>query len=119
MTAKYGKGISEAAVNNKLDSPHQVNQHLIEKLCISTPKQILIERCFYYIPSCFFRYLIAIAEKYGVPFKPNMEIVKDDEICQAEVMLAEFCGNARRVSAPIDSAVGILLVGNLIFVDHQ
>lgn len=98
---KYGKAIAQAAVDNKLEAPLQLSPVLLKKVSICTPEKILKERYVnYFLDLLLFRYLIVIAQKYNVDFKPDLEIVGEDEVSLGEMMLAEFCAAKPLPSAP-------------------
>ncbi|KAK6044353.1 hypothetical protein COOONC_18142, partial [Cooperia oncophora] len=62
LTIKYGKPFAEAARANQLEFPAKVS-----------PK-----------------YMIEIAASAGVPFVPDPDVMRDDEVAQAEKMLIDF-----------------------------
>ncbi|EPB72431.1 hypothetical protein ANCCEY_08464 [Ancylostoma ceylanicum] len=81
LTIKYGKPFAEAARANQLEFPAKVSPKLISKLSVSAPPKVLVER---------FAYMIEIAASAGVPFTPDPDVMRDDEVAQAEKMLIDF-----------------------------
>ncbi|KAK6758300.1 hypothetical protein RB195_015859 [Necator americanus] len=79
LTIKYGKPFAEAARANQLEFPAKVSPKLISKLSVSAPPKVLVER-----------YMIEIAASAGVPFTPDPDVMRDDEVAQAEKMLIDF-----------------------------
>ncbi|VDN03034.1 unnamed protein product [Thelazia callipaeda] len=79
LTLKYGKTFAEAARSNQLEYPAKVSPKLISKLSIQAPPKILVER-----------YLIEIAKCAGIPFTPDPNIMREDEVAAAEQMLIDF-----------------------------
>ncbi|GMT08832.1 hypothetical protein PFISCL1PPCAC_129 [Pristionchus fissidentatus] len=82
LTVKYGKVLAEAARANQLEYPAKVNPKLMAKLNVSAPPRLLVEK-----------YLIHIAQAAGVPFKPDPDVMREDEVAQAEALLIEFKKN--------------------------
>ncbi|CAD6186650.1 unnamed protein product [Caenorhabditis auriculariae] len=79
LTVKYGKPFAEAARGNQLEFPAKVNPKLIAKLSVAAPPKLLVER-----------YMIEIATAAGVPFVPDPDIMREDEVHQAEQILIDF-----------------------------
>uniref|UniRef100_A0A7I4YXK5 IST1 homolog n=1 Tax=Haemonchus contortus TaxID=6289 RepID=A0A7I4YXK5_HAECO len=79
LTVKYGKPFAEAARANQLEFPAKVSPKLISKLSAAAPPKLLVER-----------YMIEIAASAGVPFVPDPDVMRDDEVAQAEQMLIDF-----------------------------
>ncbi|KHJ96510.1 hypothetical protein OESDEN_03534 [Oesophagostomum dentatum] len=79
LTIKYGKPFAEAARANQLEFPAKVSPKLISKLSVAAPPKVLVER-----------YMIEIAASAGVPFTPDPDVMRDDEVAQAEKMLIDF-----------------------------
>lgn len=79
LTIKYGKPFAEAARANQLEFPAKVSPKLISKLSVAAPPKLLVER-----------YMIEIAASAGVPFVPDPDVMRDDEVAQAEKMLIDF-----------------------------
>ncbi|VDL65390.1 unnamed protein product [Nippostrongylus brasiliensis] len=79
LTVKYGKPFAEAARANQLEFPAKVSPKLIAKLSVAAPPKVLVER-----------YMIEIASSAGVPFVPDPDVMRDDEVAQAEKMLIDF-----------------------------
>lgn len=81
LTQKYGKQFAEAARMNQLPEPSRVSPKLIQKLSISAPSKILVEK-----------YLIEIARCSNIDFTPDPKIMRDDEdeIANAERNLINF-----------------------------
>ncbi|KAI1727892.1 regulator of vps4 activity in the MVB pathway domain-containing protein [Ditylenchus destructor] len=81
LTQKYGKQFAEAARMNQLPEPSRVSPKLIQKLSVSAPSKILVEK-----------YLIEIARCANVPFTPDSKVMRDDddEIATAERNLINF-----------------------------
>ncbi|CAI4231556.1 unnamed protein product [Auanema sp. JU1783] len=88
LTTKYGKPFAEAARGNQLDYPAKVNPKLIQKLSVSAPPKLLVER-----------YLILISDAAGIPFTPDPDVMREDEIAQAEKLLIDF-KNAGELTNP-------------------
>ncbi|TKR86477.1 hypothetical protein L596_011065 [Steinernema carpocapsae] len=86
LTVKYGKPFAEAARSNQLEYPAKVSPKLISKLSVSAPNKILVER-----------YLIEIARSAGIPFTPDADVMREDEVAAAEQLLIDFKnqGNAQ------------------------
>jgi len=81
LTQKYGKQFAEAARMNQLPEPSRVSPKLIQKLSVSAPSKILVEK-----------YLKEIARAGGVDFTPDPKVMRDDddEIASAERNLVNF-----------------------------
>ncbi|KAI1727333.1 regulator of vps4 activity in the MVB pathway domain-containing protein [Ditylenchus destructor] len=81
LTQKYGKQFAEAARMNQLPEPSRVSPKLIQKLSVSAPSKILVEK-----------YLIEIARCANVSFTPDSKVMRDDEdeIATAERNLINF-----------------------------
>ncbi|OZC07961.1 hypothetical protein X798_05068 [Onchocerca flexuosa] len=79
LTMKYGKTFAEAARNNQLEYPAKVSTKLIAKLSVQAPPKLLVER-----------YMIEIAKSAGIPFTPDPNIMREDEVAAAEQMLIDF-----------------------------
>ncbi|CAG9535663.1 unnamed protein product [Cercopithifilaria johnstoni] len=79
LTMKYGKTFAEAARNNQLEYPAKVSPKLIAKLGVQAPPKLLVER-----------YMIEIAKSAGIPFTPDPNIMREDEVAAAEQMLIDF-----------------------------
>jgi vacuolar protein sorting-associated protein IST1 len=81
LQQKYGKQYAEAARMNQLPEPSRVSPKLIQKLSVSAPSKILVEK-----------YLIEIAKSAGIPFTPDEKVLRDDddEIAAAERNLINF-----------------------------
>uniref|UniRef100_A0A7E4V9B1 IST1 homolog n=1 Tax=Panagrellus redivivus TaxID=6233 RepID=A0A7E4V9B1_PANRE len=81
LTHKYGKPFAEAARMNQLTEPAKVSPKLLQKLGISSPSPVLVEK-----------YLIEICRCANVPFTPDPKIMRDDddEIALAQRNLAAF-----------------------------
>ncbi|CAJ0939432.1 unnamed protein product, partial [Mesorhabditis belari] len=79
LTHKYKKPFAEAARANQLEAPAKVSPKLIQKLDIAAPPKPLVER-----------YLIEIASAAGIPFTPDPNVMREDEVSQAEKMLIKF-----------------------------
>lgn len=79
LTLKYGKPFAEAARANQLEFPAKVAPKLIAKLSVQAPPKLLVER-----------YLIEIAKSAGIPFTPDPNVMREDEVAAAEQMLIDF-----------------------------
>ncbi|CAN99697.1 IST1 homolog [Caenorhabditis elegans] len=79
LTIKYGKPFAEAARANQLEFPARVNPKIISKLGAAAPPKLLVER-----------YMIEIAAAAGVPFVPDPDVMREDEVHQAEQILIDF-----------------------------
>uniref|UniRef100_A0A0N5AFL2 IST1 homolog n=1 Tax=Syphacia muris TaxID=451379 RepID=A0A0N5AFL2_9BILA len=79
LTVKYGKPFAEAARANQLEYPAKVSPKLISKLSVHTPPKLLVER-----------YMIEIAKSAGIPFTPDPNVMREDEVAAAEQMLIDF-----------------------------
>uniref|UniRef100_A0AC34G1W0 IST1 homolog n=1 Tax=Panagrolaimus sp. ES5 TaxID=591445 RepID=A0AC34G1W0_9BILA len=81
LTLKYGKPFAEAARMNQLTEPAKVAPKLVQKLSVSAPSKLLVEK-----------YLIAICRCANVPFEPDEKVMRedDDEIALAERNLNNF-----------------------------
>ncbi|VDM50258.1 unnamed protein product, partial [Toxocara canis] len=79
LTLKYGKPFAEAARANQLEYPAKVSPKLIAKLSVQAPPKLLVER-----------YLIEIAKSAGIPFTPDPNVMREDEVAAAEQMLIDF-----------------------------
>lgn len=79
LTIKYGKPFAEAARANQLEYPARVNPKVISKLGAAAPPKLLVER-----------YMIEIAAAAGVPFVPDPDVMREDEVHQAEQILIDF-----------------------------
>ncbi|XP_013780566.1 IST1 homolog [Limulus polyphemus] len=82
LTLKYGKPYAQAACENALNT---VNEKLVHKLSVQAPPKILVEK-----------YLIEIAKSHNVPYEPDPDIMKEDEVMAAEASqdtLINFDGN--------------------------
>lgn len=79
LTIKYGKPFAEAARANQLEFPARVNPKVISKLGAAAPPKLLVER-----------YMIEIAAAAGVPFVPDPDVMREDEVHQAEQILIDF-----------------------------
>ncbi|CAI2355371.1 unnamed protein product [Caenorhabditis sp. 36 PRJEB53466] len=79
LTIKYGKPFAEAARANQLEYPARVNPKIISKLGAQAPPKLLVER-----------YMIEIAAAAGVPFVPDPDVMREDEVHQAEQILIDF-----------------------------
>ncbi|VDK72409.1 unnamed protein product [Litomosoides sigmodontis] len=79
LTMKYGKAFAEAARNNQLEYPAKVSPKLIAKLSVQAPPKLLVER-----------YMIEIAKCAGIPFTPDPNVMREDEVAAAEQMLIDF-----------------------------
>ncbi|GMT08129.1 hypothetical protein PENTCL1PPCAC_30303, partial [Pristionchus entomophagus] len=82
LTSKYSKVFAESARANQLEYPAKVNPKLMAKLNVAAPPRLLVEK-----------YLIHIAQAAGVPFTPDPDVMREDEVAQAEQMLIEFKKN--------------------------
>jgi len=76
LTAKYGKPFADACRENKLG---RVNPKLLHKLAVHAPPKILVEK-----------YMVEIAKSHNVPFTPDPNVMRDDEVAAAEAMLIDF-----------------------------
>ncbi|CAJ0591465.1 unnamed protein product [Cylicocyclus nassatus] len=74
LTIKYGKPFAEAARANQLEFPAKVAPKLISKLSVAAPP----------------KYMIEIAASIVVPFTPDPNVMRNDEVAQAEKMLIDF-----------------------------
>ncbi|KAG1665313.1 IST1 [Nymphon striatum] len=72
LTHKYGKPYTQAVRENCLKT---VNEKLMRKLGVEAPPKLLVER-----------YMIEIAKIHNVPFEPDPEIMRHDEIMAAEAI---------------------------------
>ncbi|KAL3072306.1 hypothetical protein niasHT_039123 [Heterodera trifolii] len=81
LTHKYGKQFAEAARMNQLPEPSRVSPKLVQKLSVSAPSKLLVEK-----------YLVTIAQSAGVDFAPDAKVMRedDDEIARAERNLINF-----------------------------
>ncbi|PAV64442.1 hypothetical protein WR25_07029 [Diploscapter pachys] len=79
LTLKYGKPFAEAARANQLEYPAKVNPKLVAKLSVAAPPKLLVER-----------YMIEIAASANVPFTPDPDVMREDEVHQAEKILIDF-----------------------------
>ncbi|XP_076348387.1 IST1 homolog [Tachypleus tridentatus] len=70
LTLKYGKPYAQAACENALNT---VNEKLVHKLSVQAPPKVLVEK-----------YLIEIAKSHNVPYEPDPDIMKEDEVMAAE-----------------------------------
>jgi len=75
LTQKYGKQYCEAARMNQLPEPSRVSPKLIQKLAVTAPSKLLVEK-----------YLIEIAKCAGIEFTPDQKIMREDD---SEVAIAE------------------------------
>ncbi|XP_023240299.1 IST1 homolog [Centruroides sculpturatus] len=75
LTSKYGKPYAQAARENALKT---VNDKLIHKLSVQAPSKILVEK-----------YLIEIAKSHNVQYEPDPDVMKEDELMNAEVEPAD------------------------------
>lgn len=75
LTSKYGKPYAQAVRENALKT---VNDKLIRKLSIQAPSKKLVEN-----------YLIEIARSHNVPYEPDSDIMKEDEILNAEALSSD------------------------------
>jgi len=76
LTAKYGKPFADACREDQLG---KVNPKLKHKLSVHAPPKILVEK-----------YMVEIARSHNVPFVPDPNVMRDDEIATAEAMLIDF-----------------------------
>jgi vacuolar protein sorting-associated protein IST1 len=81
LEQKYGKQYAETARMNQLPEPSRVSQKLIQKLSVTAPSKLLVEK-----------YLIEIAKCAGIDFTPDQKVMRDDdtEIAKAEQNLINF-----------------------------
>ncbi|CAI5452080.1 unnamed protein product [Caenorhabditis angaria] len=79
LTVKYGKPFAEAARANQLEFPAKVNPKLVAKLSAAAPPKLLVER-----------YLIEIASAAQIAFTPDPDVMREDEVHQAEQILIDF-----------------------------
>jgi vacuolar protein sorting-associated protein IST1 len=81
LQQKYGKQFAEAARMNQLPEPSRVAPKLIQKLSVSAPSKLLVEK-----------YLIEIARSANIEFTPDPKVMRDDddEIATAERNLINF-----------------------------
>ncbi|VDK36102.1 unnamed protein product [Gongylonema pulchrum] len=79
LTMKYGKAFAEAARCNQLEYPAKVSPKLIAKLSVQAPPKLLVER-----------YMIEISKSAGIPFTPDANVMREDEVAAAEQMLIDF-----------------------------
>ncbi|MFH4981795.1 hypothetical protein AB6A40_008504 [Gnathostoma spinigerum] len=79
LTIKYGKPFAEAARANSLEFPAKVSEKLISKLSVHNPPKILVER-----------YMIEIAKAAGIPFIPDPNVMREEEVAAAERMLIDL-----------------------------
>jgi vacuolar protein sorting-associated protein IST1 len=89
LTLKYGKPFAEAARMNQLTEPAKVAPKLIQKLSVSAPSKLLVEK-----------YLIAICRCANVNFEPDEKVMRedDDEIALAERNLDNFVSDEKTPS---------------------
>uniref|UniRef100_A0A914UW56 IST1 homolog n=2 Tax=Plectus sambesii TaxID=2011161 RepID=A0A914UW56_9BILA len=76
LTLKYGKPFAEACRSDQLG---KVSPKLKAKLSVQAPPKVLVER-----------YMIEIAKSCNVPFTPDVNIMREDEVLAAEAMLIDF-----------------------------
>ncbi|KAK0411213.1 hypothetical protein QR680_005543 [Steinernema hermaphroditum] len=76
LTLKYGKPFAEAARANQLEYPAKVSTKLIQKLSVSAPAKILVERHGDFLHR---KVLITAAD-----------VMREDEVAAAEQMLIDF-----------------------------
>jgi len=81
LEQKYGKQYAETARMNQLPEPSRVSHKLIQKLSVTAPSKLLVEK-----------YLIEIAKCAGIDFTPDQKVMRDDdnEIAKAEQNLINF-----------------------------
>lgn len=79
LTMKYGKQYAQACRENAVGT---VNAKLMQKLSPQAPPAILVER-----------YLIEIAKSHNVPYEPDPEVMRQDEVSVAEAILIDFNEN--------------------------
>uniref|UniRef100_A0A8R1DMK6 IST1 homolog n=1 Tax=Caenorhabditis japonica TaxID=281687 RepID=A0A8R1DMK6_CAEJA len=89
LTIKYGKPFAEAARANQLEFPARVNPKVISKLGAAAPPKLLVER-----------YMIEIASAAGVPFVPDPDVMREDEVHQAEQILIDFKNSGGPTGGP-------------------
>lgn len=73
---KYGKEYVQASRDNSINT---VSPKLMHKLAVQAPPKILVER-----------YLIEIARNYNVPYEPDPQVMKDDELHGADGLLIDL-----------------------------
>ncbi|EGT43758.1 hypothetical protein CAEBREN_06132 [Caenorhabditis brenneri] len=105
LTIKYGKPFAEAARANQLEFPARVNPKVISKLLSAAPPNLLVER-----------YMIEVAAAAGVPFVPDPDVMREDEVHQADQILIDFetaDGNCRQsVESTLPPTIPYALSGN-------
>lgn len=81
LEQKYGKQYAETARMNQLPEPSRVSPKLIQKLSVTAPSKLLVEK-----------YLIEIAKCANIDFQPDPKVMRedDDEIAAAERNLINF-----------------------------
>jgi len=75
LQQKYGKQFAEAARMNQLSEPSRASPKLLQKLSVTAPSKLLVEK-----------YLVEIAKCAGVDFIPDPKVMRDDE---NEIVIAE------------------------------
>lgn len=78
LTQKYGKQYAMACRDNAVQT---VNEKLMHKMGVQAPPKILVEQ-----------YLFEIAKSHNVPYEPDPEVMRQDEVMAAEAMLIDFQG---------------------------
>ncbi|CAB3398311.1 unnamed protein product [Caenorhabditis bovis] len=95
LTVKYGKPFAEAARANQLEYPARVNPKIISKLGAAAPPKLLVER-----------YMIEIAAAANIPFVPDPDVMREDEVHQAEQILIDFKNAGGHGGDPSENSYG-------------
>ncbi|VDN95137.1 unnamed protein product [Brugia pahangi] len=135
LTMKYGKTFAEAARNNQLEFPAKVSPKLIAKLSVQAPPKLLVERCgneekrlqfdlkssrrgklsFHEeLELNYSRYMIEIAKCAGIPFTPDPNIMREDEVAAAEQMLIDFKNHGGWMPLLVSGGVHFFICRNLV-----
>ncbi|KAI3417260.1 hypothetical protein GPALN_014391 [Globodera pallida] len=89
--AQVRQAVREAARMNQLPEPCRVSSKLVQKLSVSAPSKLLVEK-----------YLITIAQSAGIDFVPDAKVMRedDDEIARAKRNLINFMNEVVRHAMP-------------------
>lgn len=82
LAQKYGKQYAMACRDNAVQT---VNEKLMHKMGVQAPPKILVEQ-----------YLFEIAKSHNVPYEPDPDVMRQDEVMAAEAMLIDFQGGDRK-----------------------
>jgi len=81
LAYKYGKQYAQACRENSVGT---VSKKLEYKLGVEAPPKILVER-----------YLVEIAKSHNVPYEPDPEVMRENDVNAAEAVLIDFAGEGR------------------------